>query len=78
MFAALVALAYAILALIPLVGIAPAVRLGLLGLLPGLFAVRRVLVHGEVTARIIPAQAQTLLSFLLLSLGAGTGLLLVR
>jgi hypothetical protein len=46
------------------------------GLVPAAAAARRLSREGENTARIVPAQAWTLLSFLLLGLAAGAGLLL--
>jgi hypothetical protein len=52
------------------------VWLGALGLPPAIAATRVLLAHPETTARIIPAQANTLLAFLLLAIGAGAGLLL--
>ena len=61
-----------------LAGIPVAVYLGALFLVPAAVASRILLQHGEVTARVIPAQAMTLISFVLYSLGSGIGLLLAR
>lgn len=77
-FAGLVAVAYAMLLFLPLGGVARGVWLGLIGLVPGIRAARTLLSHPVDTVRIIPAQAGTLLSFVLMALGAGTGLLVVR
>jgi len=66
------------LTLLPLAGIPVTVYLGALFLVPAAVAGRILLQHAEVTARVIPAQAMTLLSFVLYSLGSGIGLLLAR
>jgi 1,4-dihydroxy-2-naphthoate octaprenyltransferase len=73
-FAGLVAAAYAALVLLPLAGFPLAVWGGLVGLPHGIAAARRLSDSPAVTARIVPAQAWTLLSFVLLSLGASVGL----
>lgn len=75
-FAALVGLAYVALALVPLAGPPPTAALGLVGLPHGVAAARRLLAEPETTRRIVPAQGWTLLSFVLMSVGAGAGLLL--
>ena len=77
-FVAMIMVAAAGLTLLPLAGIAVAVYLGALFLVPAAVASRILLQHGEVTARVIPAQAMTLISFVLYSLGSGLGLLLAR
>jgi len=77
-FVAMIMVTAAGLALLPLAGIPVAVYLGALFLVPAAFASRILLQHAEVTARVIPAQAMTLLSFVLYSLGSGIGLLLAR
>ena len=61
-----------------LAGISVAVYLGALFLVPAAVAGSILLQHAEVTAQVIPAQAMTLLSFVLYSLGSGIGLLLAR
>jgi len=63
---------------LPLAGIPVAVYLGALFLVPAAVASRTLLQHAEVTARVIPAQAMTLISFVLYSLGSGIGLILAR
>jgi 1,4-dihydroxy-2-naphthoate octaprenyltransferase len=54
----------------------PGVWLGLIAAIPAAAAARRLLACPEVTARIIPAQRNTLLAFVLLALGSGVGALL--
>jgi len=77
-FVAMMMVAAAGLTLLPLAGIPVTVYLGALFLVPAAVAGRILLQHAEVTARVIPAQAMTLLSFVLYSLGSGIGLLLAR
>jgi 1,4-dihydroxy-2-naphthoate octaprenyltransferase len=74
-FAFLVAAAYAVLLLAPLAGLPYAVWLGLAGLPPAVAAARALAAHPEQTPLIVPAQARTLLSFLLYASGVGAGLL---
>lgn len=73
-FTVLVCAAFAGLALLPLAGLPPAVLGGLVGLPHALAAARRLQSDPTTTARIVPAQAWTLLSFLLLAAGAAAGL----
>lgn len=77
-FAGLVAVTYAMLLLLPLGGVGRGVWLGLIGLVPGARAARTLLSHPADTVRIIPAQAGTVVSFVLMALGTGTGILVVR
>jgi len=77
-FVAMIMVTAAGLALLPLAGIPVAVYLGALFLVPAAVASRTLLQHAEVTARVIPAQAMALISFVLYSLGSGIGLLLAR
>jgi len=77
-FVAMLTVAAVGLTLLPLVGIPVAVWLGALFVVPAAVASRILLQHAEVTARVIPAQAMTLISFVLYSLGSGIGLLLAR
>lgn len=74
-FAVLMVAAFVSLALLPLAGWPRGVWVGLIGIVPGLAAARTLLRHPEETPRVVPAQGQTLLAFLLLSLGCGVGLL---
>lgn len=77
-FVAMMMVAAVGLTLLPLAGIPVAVYLGALFLVPAAVASRTLLQHAEVTARVIPAQAMTLISFVLYSLGSGIGLILAR
>ena len=77
-FVAIMMVAAAGLTLLPLAGIPVAVYLGALFLVPAAVASNILLRHAEVTARVIPAQALTLLAFVLYSLGSGLGLLLAK
>lgn len=75
-FGAMVVAAYAGMALLPAAGLPLAVWLGGAGLPHGLAAAARLRAWPETTARVVPAQAWTLASFVLASLGAGLGLAL--
>lgn len=75
-FGAMIALAYAGALALPLAGLPPAALLGLVGLPPGIAAARRIAKEPEVTAQIVPAQAWTLLSFVLYAAGTAAGFLL--
>lgn len=75
-FCALVAAAYAIAALLPVLGLVPgATWLGLLGLVPALVACRVVLRDPENAASLGVAQRSALLSFVVYAVTAGLGLL---
>jgi 1,4-dihydroxy-2-naphthoate polyprenyltransferase len=73
-FAAIVGVAFALMALLPLSGLPRSVWLGALGLPFAVAAARRLLRDPETTARIVPAQGWTLLAFLGYAAGAGIGL----
>lgn len=73
-FGAMLAAAYAGIALLPAAGLPAAVWLGGAGLPHALAAAARLRAAPESTAQVIPAQAWTLASFVLASLGAGLGL----
>jgi 1,4-dihydroxy-2-naphthoate octaprenyltransferase len=75
-FVALVGLTYGTVALLPALGLPTGVWCGLAGLPPAAAAAQRLVREGETTARVVPAQAWTLLSFLLLAVGLGLGLLI--
>lgn len=75
-FAGLVAAALLLAALLPVFGLPAGVLGGLIALPAAVSAARTLLRHPEETARLVPAQARTLLAFLLYALGAGVGLLL--
>ncbi len=69
------AVAFGMLLTLPTFGLPKPILLGGVALIPAVAAVRRVLRHPDETAKIIPAQGQTLLAFLLYSVGAGAGFL---
>ena len=75
-FPVIIGAAFLFQAVLPLTGLPPGLLFGLVGLPHGIAAARRLIAAPEHTARIIPAQAWTLLSFLLLALGSAAGLLL--
>ena len=75
-FVAIVASAGAVLAFLPLAGVAVGVWLGGISLVPAVISCRILLRNAEVAARVVPAQAMILLSFVLYALGSGIGLLL--
>ncbi|MFN8645474.1 MAG: prenyltransferase [Gemmatimonadales bacterium] len=78
LFALVVGAALVWVLLLPASGMPLAVLLGLAAAAPGLPAVRTLLRNPEDTARIVPAQGQALLAFLLYAVGTGAGLLLGR
>ncbi|MBI4525690.1 MAG: prenyltransferase [Deltaproteobacteria bacterium] len=75
-FVAILCFSGAALAIAPFAGVPIGVWLGALFLIPASFAARTLLRHPEVTPRVIPAQALTLLAFVLYALGSGIGLIL--
>jgi 1,4-dihydroxy-2-naphthoate octaprenyltransferase len=75
-FFGLIGFAFLLLALGPLLGLPAGVWLGAVSFLPGLAAARTLWRNSERTARIVPAQGQTLLAFVLLAIGSGIGSLL--
>jgi 1,4-dihydroxy-2-naphthoate octaprenyltransferase len=77
-FAFIVVSAFGLLALVMLLEQRPALGLGFVAAPPAMSAVRRVWRNPEQTREIVPAQAHTLLSFLLFAIGTGVGLLIDR
>jgi 1,4-dihydroxy-2-naphthoate octaprenyltransferase len=75
-FAMIVGAAYAGVLLLPLVGLPVTTWLGMLGLPHAVAAARRLYLFPETTKQIIPAQAWTLLSFVLMAAGIGAGFVL--
>lgn len=75
-FAWIVCLAFAWLLVLPLLGLPWTVAGGLVGLLPALDAIQRLRRDFNNTPEVIPAQARTLMAFVLFALGAGAGLLM--
>jgi len=74
-YVVLVAVAYAVLLLLPAAGLPRTVWLGAAALPFSVWAARRVMKNAESTSAIIPAQAVTLLAFLAYSIGASIGML---
>ena len=74
-FAVAILAAFGIAALLPALGLPRGVWLGAVGLPFGLAAAWRLLENPETTARVVPAQAWTLLSFLGYAGGASIGIL---
>ena len=60
---------------LPWMGLPPFVLLALVAWIPAVAAARCLMRHYDRTAKIIPAQAQTLLSFVLYAAGCGVGFL---
>ena len=75
-FALVVGAAYATLLLLPVAGAPWTVCLGLIGLPHGVAAARRLRRHPDTPSEMVPAQAWTLQSFLLMALGASVGWML--
>lgn len=73
-FALIIAAAFGGLALLLVLKLPPTAAVGFLGLLPAAAAARTLWRNPEQTQAIVPAQAQTLLSFLLFAIGTGIGL----
>lgn len=72
-FALIIAAAFGAVVALPLVGLPVTVWLGLIGLPHGIAAARRLHRHPEEIRHIVPAQAWTLLSFVLMSVGLAAG-----
>lgn len=66
--------AIAVQALLPLAGLPKGVWLGLVAVLPASGAARIALAQPATTARLVPAQARTLIAFLTLAVAGGIGL----
>lgn len=75
-YIAVVAVAYALLLVLPAMGLPRTVWLGAAGLPFSVWAARRLRQAPESTLRIIPAQACTLLAFLAYSIGVSIGMLM--
>lgn len=76
-FSLLVAMTYLGVALLPLAGLSWGVLGGLIGLPLAARAAARLSVHHDTPREIVPAQAWTLLSFVLLAIGAAVGMIAV-
>ncbi len=77
-FFGIIVASYALLAVLPLFGAPIGVLGGFIGLPHGIKAARLLRKEHAVTARIIPAQVWTLVSFMLCAVGIGVGLVLWR
>jgi 1,4-dihydroxy-2-naphthoate octaprenyltransferase len=75
-FAGLLAAAFIMLALLPLAGVPPGVRLAAITLLPAVSAARRTLAAPDDTSKLVPAQLRTLQAFTIFAIGGGVGILL--
>jgi 1,4-dihydroxy-2-naphthoate octaprenyltransferase len=72
-FAALLAAAWLAIALLPLAGLPRTVWLAAIGVPHAIAATRRLVRCPDITREIVPAQAWTLLSFILMAIGLGAG-----
>lgn len=77
-FGVLVGSVFLALMTLPLIGFPVTILLGLVSAVPAYRAVRQLVSDPDAVGNIIPAQAHTLVSFLLLALGVGLGFLLDR
>jgi len=75
-FVAIIAAAYLLVALLPLAGFPVTVWFGMIGLPHAAFAAQRLVRDPTHVTWIVPAQAWTLLSFLLMAIGLGAGLVI--
>ncbi len=75
-FAGIVAIPFVVLLALPFLNLPFTLWLGLSAAVPAFSAAKRLLAHPEKTDQIIPAQAGTLLTFVLFALGTGVGFLL--
>jgi 1,4-dihydroxy-2-naphthoate octaprenyltransferase len=75
-FSGILAWAFLLLLFLPAVGVPSRVWLAAAAAPPAFSAARRLMAHPESTPQIIPAQARTLLAFVLYAIGGGIGLLL--
>jgi 1,4-dihydroxy-2-naphthoate octaprenyltransferase len=76
-FVGMIAIAALFLLLLPVFGVPLGVWFGALFVIPAAAACAILLRHAEAPRRVIPAQAMTLLAFVLYALGAGIGMMLM-
>lgn len=74
-FAGIVAIPFVVLLILPFLNFPFTLWLGFVAAVPAYSAVKRLLANPENTGQVIPAQAGTLLTFLLFALGTGAGFL---
>ena len=77
-FAVILATAFVLLAELPFVGLPKGFWCAGIALPPAVMAARRLLTDYDKPQRLVPAQAQTLLSFVLFALGGGIGWLILN
>ena len=77
-FAGILGTAGIILLLLPLIGFPRSIWLAAIATPSAIFAARRLWVEYDNTQRLIPAQVNTLLAFVLFALGAGVGLMMAE
>lgn len=75
LFGATLAITFLTLMLLPLFGFPISILLGLIAAVPAYRSARQLLKHPETVSEVIPAQANSLLAFLLFAVGTGLGLL---
>ena len=75
LFVVTLAITFFILAVLPIFGFPISILLGLIGAVPAYRSARQLLRHPETVSEIIPAQANSLLAFLLFAVGTGLGFL---
>lgn len=74
-FAGIVAIPFVVLLILPFLNFPFTLWLGFVAAVPAYSAVKRLLANPENTGQVIPAQAGTLLTFLLFAIGTGVGFL---
>jgi len=76
LFPVILIVAFGISFVLPIFGLPKGVLLAAVAIIPAIAAARRLLQNPEQTAKIIPAQALTLIAFVLYAIGTGVGFLL--
>ena len=76
LFGAALTLPFLVLIFLPGIGFPSGVLLGLIAVVPAYRGAHRLLKNPDIVAEIIPAQADTLLAFLLFAIGTGVGFLI--
>lgn len=78
MFVVILVLSAGLLVLLPWIGLPWGIGLAAIAFVPAIPAARRLWEHYDQAQHLIPAQAQTLLAFVLFALGGGVGLLIAN